>query len=126
MFKLDQAILLSRYIFSYLQTDNRKMTSESKPTGGFKKRLREILPQVELVKELCQVPSISLGVIHNGEMFCHSTGYRDPQMIEKADPDTIYMLGSCSKMFTSAAMGILVGSQKVHWEDTIRKFLPNF
>lgn len=102
------------------------MTGNRKSDNNLAEHLQAVLPYIEQVKELCQVPSISLGVLHNGERFCYSIGHRDPELAHKADTDTIYMLGSCSKMLTSAAMGILVESKKVHWQDPVKKFLPGF
>ncbi|KAJ5103028.1 hypothetical protein N7532_003557 [Penicillium argentinense] len=90
------------------------------------KRLQGTIPQIEKVQSLCQVPSISFGVLHRGETFCHSIGYRDANLTLKADSDTIYMLGSCSKMLTSAAMGILVDAGKMSWQEPVRKYIPKF
>lgn len=93
---------------------------------SLRERLQGVLSQVELVRKLCQVPSISFGVLHKGEKFCHSVGHRDSEMIHKADADTIYMLGSCSKMLTSAAIGILVEAGQLNWQDPVKKYLPGF
>jgi len=102
------------------------MDIEDNKQNSLRERLQGVLSQVELVRELCQVPSISLGVLHKGEEFCHSVGHRDAELTQKADADTIYMLGSCSKMFTSAAMGILVETGELNWQDPVKTFLPSF
>jgi CubicO group peptidase (beta-lactamase class C family) len=56
----------------------------------------------------------------------HSIGHRDSGMALSANDDTIYMLGSCTKMFTSAAVGILVDEGKLSWSDRIQQHLPEF
>lgn len=90
-------------------------------------RLHEAVFEIHRVKELCQVPSISFGVIHQGKViFRQCVGYRDAELRVEADADTLYMLGSCSKMFTSAALGILVDEGKLQWLDLVQKYLPEF
>ncbi|KAL4972251.1 beta-lactamase/transpeptidase-like protein [Aspergillus desertorum] len=66
------------------------------------------LPQIHQIHSICQVPSITFGVIHRGRLIIKkSIGHRDSGLTLRANEDTIYMLGSCSKMFTSAAVAIL-------------------
>jgi CubicO group peptidase (beta-lactamase class C family) len=85
------------------------------------------MPEIARVKELCRVPSISVGVLHEGEVvLMESLGLRDVERALKANCDTSYLLGSVSKMFASAAVGILVEEGKMSWHDTIQKHLPNF
>lgn len=55
-----------------------------------------------------------------------SFGYRDSKLTLPANSNTIYMLGSCSKMFTAAAVGILVDEGKLSWSDRIQTHLPEF
>jgi CubicO group peptidase (beta-lactamase class C family) len=91
------------------------------------RRLQDTVSQIYRVKELCQVPSISFGVIHQGRVVLReSVGHRDVEQRLEADADTIYMLGSCSKMFASAAVGILVDEGKLQWFDPVQKYLPDF
>ncbi|KAL2865869.1 serine hydrolase domain-containing protein [Aspergillus lucknowensis] len=90
-------------------------------------RLQSCLPQIHEIHSICQTPSITFGVVHNGEViFKHSIGHRDAQQTLPANDETIYMIGSCSKMFTSAAVGILVDEGKLSWTDPIRKYVPEF
>jgi CubicO group peptidase (beta-lactamase class C family) len=82
---------------------------------------------IDRVKDLCRVPSISVGVLHEGEViFMESLGLRDVQHKLEANCDTSYLLGSVSKMFASAALGILVDEGKISWHDTIQQHLPDF
>lgn len=91
------------------------------------KRLEECLPQVHQIQEICQTPSITFGVVHEGQViFKQSIGHRDAEQKLQANADTMYMIGSCSKMFTSAAVGILVEEGKLSWQDPIRMHIPDF
>lgn len=41
-------------------------------------------------------------------------------------PGTIFAIGSTTKAFTVAALGILVDEGRIHWDDPVRKHLPEF
>lgn len=103
------------------------MSRQSQCHGTLARRLQEATSRIRQVRELCQVPSISLGVVHEGKVvFRESVGYRDAKQKLRANADTIYMLGSCSKMFTSAAVAMLVSEGKLQWLDPVKKHLPEF
>ena len=90
-------------------------------------RLEEAMAQIEEVMKICGSPSISLGVINEGKViFRKSLGYRDVDQRLEADSDSLYMMGSRSKMYTAAAVGKLVDEGKVSWTDPIQKYLPEF
>ncbi|KAL4863961.1 hypothetical protein BDV12DRAFT_176882 [Aspergillus spectabilis] len=90
-------------------------------------RLTACLPQIHRIHSICQPPSQTFGVIHQGRtIFKQSIGLRDSSQTTPPDSNTIYMLGSCSKMFTAAAAGILVSEGKINWTDPVQKYLPEF
>ncbi|KAL2835337.1 beta-lactamase/transpeptidase-like protein [Aspergillus pseudoustus] len=100
------------------------MSTENDAVVG---RLQSCLPQIQRIQSITQTPSITFGIIHHGQViFKNSIGHRDSALALPADSETIYMLGSCSKMFTSAAAGILVEEGKLSWTDRIQKYLPEF
>src|SRR5271156_7071605 len=93
----------------------------------FAAKLSPNFEDIDRVKDLCRVPSISVGVLHEGKViFMESLALRDVEHKLEADCDTSYLLGSVSKMFASAALGILVDEGKISWHDTIQQHLPNF
>ena len=85
-------------------------------------RLEKAVSDIEEVMQICQAASISFGVVHKGEVVLKkSLGLRDVEGQLEANPDSIYMLGSCSKMFTAAAVGHLVAQGKMDWLDPCPK-----
>ncbi|KAF4153200.1 hypothetical protein CNMCM6069_001093 [Aspergillus lentulus] len=103
------------------------MSIQSPCSSSLNRRLQESLSQIDQAREICKVPSISFGVVHEGKVVLQgSVGYRDAEKRFKSDTDTIYYIGSCSKMFTSAAVAMLVDEGKLHWQDPIQKYLPEF
>ncbi|GAW10767.1 hypothetical protein ANO14919_001020 [Xylariales sp. No.14919] len=92
-----------------------------------RERIQGVFDQLESIKSICRVPSISVGIIHEGKvLFQGSVGLRDVEEEQPADENTVYMLGSCSKMFLAAAVGILVDKGVMSWDDPIQKHVPDF
>ncbi|KAL4959242.1 serine hydrolase domain-containing protein [Aspergillus stella-maris] len=90
-------------------------------------RLENCIDQIRQIQDILVTPSITFGVVHQGQVILkQSIGHRDVGNNLPADDDTIYMIGSCSKMFTSAAVGILVDEGKLSWTDPVQKYLPDF
>lgn len=84
------------------------------------------MPMIESVRKLSRAPSISVGVLHQGEVvFRRSIGLRDVEDSLEADSNTAYQIGSCSKLFTSTAVGLLSEGQPI-WEDKVHDHLPDF
>ncbi|KAF4972995.1 hypothetical protein FSARC_572 [Fusarium sarcochroum] len=82
---------------------------------------------IDALREICAVPSISVGVFHEGRnVYTHSTGLRDVEKGLDATPETAYMLASCSKGFLSASIGILVDDGRLSWDDPVSKYIPDF
>ena len=87
----------------------------------------DALESISHIKDICKVPSISIGVLHLGRpVLSKSIGYRDVDDAKDATPNTSYLLASCSKMFLSASVAILVDEGKMEWEAPISKYLPTF
>ncbi|KAI1326296.1 beta-lactamase/transpeptidase-like protein [Xylariaceae sp. FL0255] len=103
------------------------MDKDSSSAPDLKERLQEALGKLEKIKNLCRVPSISVGVIHEGNIvFQDSIGLRDVENDQRADERTVHLLASSSKMFLAAAVTILVSEGVMSWDDPIRKHVPDF
>ena len=83
-----------------------------------------------VVAEICKAagtPGASLGVLYDGEIvYTHHYGFRDVSRQLAPDDETIYYLGSLSKAFTTAAIGLLVEKDQIHWDSKMSKVLPEF
>lgn len=58
-------------------------------------------------------------------MFRRSVGLRDIEANLEAGSDTAYQIGSCSKLFTSTAIGLLSKGHPI-WKDKVHDHLPDF
>lgn len=82
---------------------------------------------VEQAMKDWKVPGLALAVVKDGQIvYARGYGYRDVKNGLKVTPDTLFAIGSCSKAFTAAALGILVDEGKVEWDKPVRTYLPDF
>ena len=82
---------------------------------------------VERTLRTFDVPGIAVCVIKDGKVI-HSKGYgvRSLATRQPVDENTLFGIASNSKAFTTAALGMLVDEGKLHWDDRVRKYIPEF
>ena len=87
------------------------------------------LPQIDsmMVSDLARRPvgSVTAGVV-SGKRLIWSKSYGDADMEKKtaADTDTIYRIGSITKMFTALMLEQLVEAGRVNLSDPVEKYFP--
>ena len=87
--------------------------------------LDQVKANVEKELKAWDQPSMALGVVKDGKIeLCEAFGYADVEAGRKADADTLYQIGSCSKAFTAALVAILVDQGKLDWDTPIQKYVP--
>ena len=73
------------------------------------------------------VPGIAVGIVKDGKLvYARGYGVRELGKPAAVDPDTSFAIGSISKSFTTAALAILVDEGKLHWDDRVIDYLPEF
>jgi CubicO group peptidase (beta-lactamase class C family) len=72
------------------------------------------------------IPGAAVAVIQGDETFIKGYGVREAGQPEAVDADTIFAIGSTTKSFTSALIGMLVDEGKLQWDDPVVKYLPDF
>lgn len=71
------------------------------------------------------VGSVTIGVVSGGQLiWTKSYGSADMEKHLPADKDTVYRIGSVTKMFTAIMLDQLVETGKVHLSDPVRRYLP--
>jgi CubicO group peptidase (beta-lactamase class C family) len=72
-------------------------------------------------------PGLSLAIVQDGQtVLAKGYGVRSIDTSQKVDAHTAIPIGSESKAFTSAALGILVDRKKLNWSDLVKDRLPGF
>src|SRR6185312_4076997 len=68
-----------------------------------------------------------VGVVKDGKLiFAKGYGVREAGKPARVDVDTLFQIGSNTKAFTAAALAILVDEGKIHWDDRVIDYLPQF
>lgn len=90
-------------------------------------RFAELAKVVDAERLRLGAPAVSIAVVEHGEVtFAKGFGSRNPTTGEGARATTLYRIGSCNKMLTTAAVLQLVAAGKLSLDDTMDKALPGF
>lgn len=74
-----------------------------------------------------KAPSVSAALVErNRIVFTDSIGWANIKTHQRATPDTLYHVGSITKMFTAVAIMQLVESGRLSLGTTLNRFYPNF
>ncbi|WP_216691011.1 serine hydrolase [Hymenobacter siberiensis] len=73
------------------------------------------------------VPGMAVAVVKDGQVVL-AKGYGVRSLATKApvDANTLFGIGSNTKAFTTAVLGLLVDEGKLRWDDKVTKYLPEF
>jgi CubicO group peptidase (beta-lactamase class C family) len=73
------------------------------------------------------VAGLAIAVVHRGQtVFGKGYGVRQVGRPEPVDTTTLFAIASTTKAMTAAALAMLVDEGKVHWDDPVTKYLPDF
>ncbi|MFW6078975.1 MAG: serine hydrolase, partial [Gemmatimonadota bacterium] len=100
---------------------------EAAPLGAQRAPLDGLDAYVERALEDWGVPGVGLAVV-KGDDVALASGYgvRDVGTGEPVDERTLFAIGSSSKAFTAAAVGMLVDADRLGWDDRAIDHLPEF
>ncbi|MGS2726903.1 serine hydrolase [Psychroserpens sp. BH13MA-6] len=89
------------------------------------KRLKGIEKELNKVLEYTNSPGFAVAVVEgNNVVYAKGFGYRDYENKVPVDANTLFAIGSTSKAFTSAILGILRDKDELSFDDNPRKFIP--
>lgn len=76
-----------------------------------------------------QLGNVGVAVaVVRGDQVIYAKGFGDRELgaTDPVGPDTLFQIGSTTKAFTTAALGILVDEGKLRWDDRVIDHLPAF
>ncbi len=89
--------------------------------------LRDLDSFVAEAMRTFEVPGIAVAVVKNGEVaLAKGYGVRKMGELAPVDARTLFGIGSNTKAFTAAALGILVDEGKIAWDDPVTQRMPGF
>lgn len=90
-------------------------------------RLAGLDAYIEKAMREWEVPGLAIAVVRNDSViFARGYGVREYGKEGRVDEHTLFAIASTSKAFTVAALGMLVDSGVVDWDDPVRKHLAAF
>lgn len=82
---------------------------------------------IEQVRPDWEIPGLAVAVVKDGEMvWAQGFGVRNLDTGEPVDEHTIFAIGSSTKAFTSAALGMLVQEGRLEWSHPLKQSFPWF
>jgi CubicO group peptidase (beta-lactamase class C family) len=82
---------------------------------------------IEAIRSKFGVVGLSVAVVKDGKpIYARGFGERTLGSGDAVDENTLFAIGSNTKAFTAAAIGILVDEKKMGWDDRVTKHLPWF
>jgi len=90
-------------------------------------RLEKIDPMMNRALETLKMPGMAIGVVVDGKViFTKGYGVRNFSDPSPVTENTLFAIGSCSKAFTTFALGQLVDEGLIAWDEPVIKYLPEF
>ena len=72
------------------------------------------------------IPGGAVAIAQGDEIFTQGYGVLEVGKPEAVNADTIFAIGSTTKAFTSALIGMLVDEGKLTWDDLVIQHIPEF
>ena len=83
------------------------------------KRLKGLDEELEKVLKKLEQPGFAVAIVENEEiLYSKGFGFRDYEKKLKVDGNTLFAIGSCTKSFTSAVLGILRENDKIDFNES--------
>ncbi len=88
-------------------------------------RLVGIDAELQKVLETWKTPGFAVAVVEKNKIvYAKGFGYSDYENKIPVTANTLFAIGSCSKAFTSSLLGILKNENKLDFDDSPRKYIP--
>ncbi len=101
--------------------------SRAAQRDSYAKALKQLDRYIPEVMAEWQVPGLAISIIKDGRLiYAKGFGFRDVAGQKEVTPRTLFAIGSCTKAFTAATMGILVDEGEVDWDECVTTYLPRF
>ena len=82
---------------------------------------------IEKARQEWHVPGVVVAIVKDDKIV-YEKGFGVRQLGEpgEVDPQTVFAIGSASKAFTGAALGMLVDENKIEWDGAVHNYIPTF
>lgn len=102
---------------------NQSLIAQDK---AIEKKLPDIDQRIQKIMTDWNVPGCAVGIIKGGTLvYAKGFGYRDVENKLPVTPNTLFPIGSNTKLFTATAIGFLVEEGKLEWDKPIKTRVPS-
>lgn len=89
-------------------------------------RLPDVQDRLDALARRHRVPGAALGVLDGDEVQTWATGIANVNTGVEATPDTLFQIGSNTKLYTTTLLAQLVESGDVDWDAPVRRYVREF
>lgn len=82
--------------------------------------------RIEAMRKAWEIPGLAVAIVHGDSVDARGYGVLEIGRPERVDGHTLFAIGSTTKAFTAAAVGILVEEGRLGWDDRVVDRLPGF
>jgi len=91
------------------------------------KRLDGFKEEVEQLRTKWNIPGLAVGIVTDSlVVWSKGFGVRNIKTEEPVTKETLFGIGSITKSFTAAGLGILNDQDKIEWDTPIREYISSF
>ncbi|MDH3627275.1 MAG: serine hydrolase [Acidobacteriota bacterium] len=99
----------------------------AKTDSDLEARLAELVERMEQRREELHIPGMALVVVKGDEVIlARGFGVTDMESNNPVTDETLFMIGSTTKAFTSMLVGMMVDADKMAWDSPIADYIPYF
>ena len=89
--------------------------------------IEKIEAKIEHTLQEWPVPGGAVAILQDGQVVsCRGYGVTELEGNNPVSGETLFPIGSCTKAFTAAALGMMVDEGKLDWDDKVICYLPDF
>lgn len=118
---LTSPLALSAHALAQTNASNPSANAPQSPA------LEALDAYIENTRAEWDVPGLSVAIVQDDKiLFAKGYGVREAGKSDAVDIDTIFAIGSASKAFTGATLGLLVDEKKIAWDGVAQDYMPDF
>jgi beta-lactamase class C len=104
-----------------------KKTARVPANPHLEKAIDEYELQLNMMQLLSKSPGAAVAIVKDSSIiYMKGFGVRELGTKDSVDVHTVFRIASVSKCFASFLSGILVEEGKIHWDDPVNKYVPEF
>lgn len=108
-----------KFPFTWTYVDN--------PSASISGDLSGFIQWAEQARKDWRAPGLAIAIVKDGRVILNQGfGVKDLDSNSPVTPKTQFAIGSCTKAFTTFALGTLVDQGKIAWDTPVRTYLPEF